>query len=189
MTTKKLEQLLEAAVETQRVDFKASCPWVAASFAKDILALSNVQDGGYIIIGVEERDDGSHERRGVSQVDSDSYALDQMRDDMSAYADPHVDFVLHRVKDRSELLYVVIEVQPFGEIPVICRKDTKDTNAGKVYYRNRNRRVESAPVSNSHDMRDIIERAAVQLMRRLHGLGLATLPTLEQQLDDELEGM
>lgn len=65
MDTADLEALLEAGAESQKVDFKQSCSWNAQSFAKDILAFSNLRGGGYIIIGLKEVD-GNYQREGVS---------------------------------------------------------------------------------------------------------------------------
>jgi hypothetical protein len=47
--------LLEAQAESQTLEFKAACNWDISRMAKDILALSNVQDGGVIIIGGRRR--------------------------------------------------------------------------------------------------------------------------------------
>jgi predicted HTH transcriptional regulator len=54
MNTQELEQILEGGTETQRIEFKGACDWSVRLLAKDILALSNVRDGGYIVVGVED---------------------------------------------------------------------------------------------------------------------------------------
>ena len=189
MTTQELEEKLEGGVETQTIEFKCACCWEEKIFAKDILALSNVQDGGYIIVGVKELDSGAFERGGITEEQKASYKIDEMRDQMTKYADPHVNFMVDFPKDRNNKEYVVIRVLQFEEVPVICRKDSNGTKAGVVYYRNKNRRIESAPVSNSYDMRDIIKLATVRMMQRKAELGFTVKPSIKKKLDEELQGL
>ncbi len=186
MTTKDLEIYLEAGEETQRVDYKASCMWDVHKFAKDILALTNVQYGGVIIIGVDENQDGTFTRTGIYLAHKSSYKRDEMMDQMSSYADPHVNFSLEAVADSSGIEYLVITVQPFQEIPVICRKNGPDATEAGVYYRNRNKRPQSALVSSSYDMRDIINRAAVILMRQAQEQGFTVNKSTKDKLKKEL---
>lgn len=188
MNTHELEELLEGGAETDRVDFKASCKWAVNAFAKDILALSNVRDGGYIIIGVQEKEN-SFERKGVDPEHKSTFNIDAMKDQISPYADPHVNFQVYFPKDQKGLEYVVIKVFQFEEVPVICSKDSSETKKATIYYRNRDRRAESAPISNSYDLRSVIDEAAVRMMRRMHGLGLSVEPNVKKKLDEELQGL
>lgn len=186
MNTEELESLLQAQTETPSVEFKGACNWEATKLAKDILAISNVQDGGYIIIGVEDQ---SFARQGVTAAQKATFTLDTMKDQMAAFADPHVNFLVEFPVDVGGKEYVVIRVYQFEEIPVICRKDGVDTRAGVIYYRNKNRRVESAAVSNSYDMRDIIELATVRMMQRKQRFGYAVGRADKQKFDEELKGL
>ena len=202
MNTDELEARLEGQAETQSLEFKAASPWDVTKLAKDIIALANVQDGGLIIIGVE---DGTFVRQGVPPEQSSTFRLEVMKDQMAAYADPHINFSVEFPQDRDGRLYVVIRVLPFEEIPVICKRDSQETQAGTIYYRNRNRRVESARVSNSYDMRDIIEVATVRMMERKRRLGFTisaqpSSPTISERarptssidsnkFDEELDGL
>jgi predicted HTH transcriptional regulator len=186
MDTDELESILEGHAETPSVEFKGACSWNVSWLAKDILALSNVQDGGVIIIGVE---DDTFKRQGVHEAQRQSFKVEMMRDQMAAFADPHVNFVVEFPSDIGGNTYVVIRVQTFEEIPVICRKDSKETQAGKIYYRNKNRRVESAPVSNSYDMRDLVEIATVRMMQRKHRFGYVVTAASKQKFDEELGGL
>src|SRR3989344_4399224 len=186
MTPEELESILQGQEETQRIEFKRSVPWNENWLAKDILAMSNVQDGGYIIIGVDD----PFNRLGVSQEIIETYKVDDMKDQMTKFADPHVDFSVVVQHDAGGLNYVVIYVRPFEEIPVICRKDSGETKAGTLYYRNKNRRVESAHVSNSYDMRNIIETATIKMMQRKEWQGYSVNQTTRiSRLEEELDGL
>jgi predicted HTH transcriptional regulator len=163
--------------------------WDHKTLARDILAMSNVRDGGTIVIGVE---DGTFKRVGVDAATRGTYNVEVMRDQMAQYADPHVRFSVSYPPDLNGLQYVAIEVESFDETPVICRKDSKDTREGAVYYRSNRRRMESAEVRSSYDMRDILIVAATRTRQRLQALGV--LPDVASQalavrLDDELGGL
>lgn len=168
MTPQELQSKLEGGAETPTLDIKAACDWNVESMAKDILAMSNVQDGGHVIIGVE---DGTFTRHGITPAQRATYNIDTMRDQMALYADPRVVFTVSFPEDEDGRVYAVIRVSPFDEVPVICARTGRDTREGVIYYRNSNARVQSAAVSNAYDMRDIITNAAAKMMRRLTGQG------------------
>jgi len=192
MTIDDLESKLEGGAETQTFEVKGPCTCDIKSLAKDILAMSNVQGGGNIAIGIE---DDSFVRHGVTALQKATYKIDEMKDQMAPYADPHVNFRLESLIDDENKEYIIITVLPFEEIPVICRKDGHDIKAGTIYHRNRSGRVQSARVSNSYDMRDIITNAAVKMMHRLNqaGLHVGEIPNVavitKKKLDDELKGL
>ncbi|MCP2598727.1 putative DNA binding domain-containing protein, partial [Candidatus Aminicenantes bacterium AC-335-L06] len=162
------------------------CPWDVKNFPKDILAFSNVRGGGYIIIGIEQKE-GKYERGGVSIEHIKTYNQEIMLDQMSNFADPGVDFEVNFSEDKDGKKYVIIAIKEFKEIPVICKKDSEDTKKGVIYYRSTGRRPESAPVSNSYDMRDIIELAVVKMMRKKRELGFTVESSDEELFDKELE--
>ncbi len=169
-----LEKLLEVGIESQTLDYKVSCAWEVEKFAKDLMAMANVVDGGIIVIGVEENGDGTYKRKGILPEHKSTYKRDIMKDQMRSFADPHVDFMVDFTKDKTGLEYVVITVSPFQEIPVLCVKSSRETKIG-LYYRNRDGRPQSGIVSNSYDLRDVLDRAAVKLMQRNKKLGLDTV--------------
>lgn len=186
MNTRELETLIEGQKEHPGLDFKASSPFDVKKLAKDILAMSNLADGGYIVVGLEE-DDNTFIRKGVTEADCKTYILDEMRDKLSGYADPMVEFDVHFPKGLDGLTYVVIRIYSFKETPTICKKDSSDLKAGTIYYRNTNRRVESAAVSNVNDLRDIIELAAVRLIKRRHSFGYVLPVDNSQYYRSEIE--
>ncbi len=190
MDTDELEQRLVGGEETQTFDIKAAMAWDVRVLVKHILAMANVRDGGVILVGVADK---TFEREGVTDEQRGTYDLDTMRDQLAKYADPHVEIGVSFPRDRDGKQYVAIKVASFREIPVISRITSPecDLRAATIYYRNSNRRPESAPVSNSYDMRDIITVAAMRTRQRLSDLGAAptSKPSLVAVLDDELAGL
>lgn len=181
------ERIIEGSEESQSLDFKGSCSWDVKSLAKDILAFSNVQDGGYIVIGF---DDKSFKRVGITEEQAATFDQETMQDQMTKYADPFVTFTAHKIVDDKGLIFIVIRVVEFPEVPVVCKADAGDLHQGKVYYRSRRRRPESEAVSNSFDMRDILDRATVKMMAKRKSQGY-TAETAEQKnyYDEELGGL
>lgn len=187
MDTDELETFLEGGTETQSFEVKAAMNWNVTTLAKDILAMANVRDGGRILIGVE---DGTFVRQGVSAEQKGTYDIDTMKDQMSQYADPSADFGVSFPKDHDGKEFIAITVRPFVEIPVICKKDSGDTKKGEIYYRNSSGRPQSSRVSNSYDMRDIIEVALARRSTRVQGLGLRVISTSDEaKFTDEREGL
>lgn len=152
--------------------------------------MANVRDGGIILIGVEDK---TFARQGLEDADAASYDIDIMRDQLSPFADPLVEFGVSFPKDRQGRVYAAIKVLSFREVPVICkRSDQKcSVRAGAIYYRNSNRRPESAPVSNYYDMRKIVTLAAIRTRQELADLGVVpdAHAAVDARLDDELGGL
>jgi hypothetical protein len=130
-------------------------------------------------------------RRGLTPEQIATYNSDIMRDQIAPFADPRVIFSRQILEDAAGLQYVVIEVEPFEEIPVICARDGSDVSEGVIYYRSRARRPESARVSRSEDMREIVESAIARRSRQLQRIGFAPEggADLQQALDQELGGL
>jgi predicted HTH transcriptional regulator len=186
MTTEELEALLEGADETDSLEFKGPMKWNKNSLVKDILAMSNLQDGGRIVFGVE---DGTYVRIGMSEDEVSSFNLDIMKDQVAEYADPYVSFRKEVATDKQERKYVVLTIASFDELPVICKKDGPDLQKGTVYFRSKTQKPQSARVSNSNDMREIIEVAAVRRMQRLRRIGFVAEKADKYDFKEELGGL
>jgi predicted HTH transcriptional regulator len=186
MNSDQLEQLIEGQQETDSVEFKAAMLWDHKSLIKDILALSNTIDGGVIIIGIEDR---TFHRQGVTQEMIDSYDIDIMKDQVAPFADPRVVFSKKIVQDLGGLDYVVIEVSTFDDLPVICARDGTGLHAGTIYFRSRSARPASARVSNSSDLREILEASIVRRTRQLRRTGFVLAKSSQHDFESELGGL
>lgn len=185
MNTDQFETLLEGAEERDSLEFKTAMNW-HQSLIRDILAMANVQDGGLIVIGIE---DETYTRVGLTDEQISTYNSETLRDRVAAFADPRVEFRVEVVKDRQGLKFVVIDVKPFETIPIVCRRDGSQLNEGDIYFRSRTGRPASARVSLSADMRDIIEIAIVRSRQRLAGIGFQPQAGSGPDYDQELDGL
>ncbi len=79
----------------------------------------------------------------------------------------------------------MIRVESFREIPVICKIDRADVNAGTIYYRSLVGRAASARVSNANDLREIIEIAIARRLAALQRVGIVSPPQVHD-FDAEL---
>lgn len=184
MTSSELEQLLEGGTETQSLDFKRSSPWDEKVFAKDFMAMANIDGGGTIIVGVMEENEG-YVLTGVTDEHKKTYVYDIMKDQIAKYADPFIEFSVEYVQDSQSRTYVVMGIQPFIEIPVISKKKTTGIDDATIYFRTRSKRPQSAPIANSTELRDILERAAINIMRRYDKLGLKATTVVTDLLKKE----
>lgn len=96
-----------AGHEDRNREYKTSFPWdrkkhggSVAKVVKTILAMSNLRDGGHIVIGVEEIDTSrgvEHRPVGVQDIHLNTYSYDQVADVVRVYADPGAPFSLEVV--------------------------------------------------------------------------------------------
>jgi hypothetical protein len=186
MTTEELERHIEGQSESQNLDFKADSPWDVKKMAKDFLSMSNVQDGGLIIIGVEESELGFR-AVGIGEGNLKTYVFDDMKDQLASYAEPAVQFTVYTPKDFKDRQYVVIKIHPFAEYPVLSKKDIdKELKSNTIYYRNSHKRPQSAPVANLTDLQDIIERSAIKLIAKRKKLGYSVDSASESFFEKEI---
>ncbi len=151
--------LIEQGYETRNVEYKGSMTWERAKpkVAKAILALSNVTDGGWLIFGIEKKNN-HYESVGLSPGAEQWFNYDQISAYAATFADPYVDFEVEVVL-HNDKKFGIIKVNDFPELPVICKKGTDEgLSNGKMYTRSR-RMNETTEVNNSNDMREIVDLA------------------------------
>jgi predicted HTH transcriptional regulator len=159
---------LSEAGERRNYEFKSSMNWEERStqlkIIKSVMAMSNIQDGGTIILGIErDKTNNTFKAVGMSKEDLESFDHDKVYDQVYKYADPYVSFHLYPVKcEREE--FVVIKVDQFQKAPTICKKNYQEgknyeLEDGAIYTRTLGRRPESSKVMRSIDLREIIDLA------------------------------
>lgn len=174
MDERQFKDLISLGREDLRLEFKSAMRWsdalTKAKITKAALALSNVRDGGYIVIGItQSQKDEAIALTGVASDDARSYTEDAIKSYVNEYADPFVDLIVHRPVCGG-MQFVVIYVREFAELPVICKKDgSEGIRRGVIYTRTR-RMAESAPCPTQSELREILDLALEKAMRKQLGL-------------------
>jgi len=185
MTDQEFAETMSLGHETSGVEFKGPGPLsngrLVAQVVKAVLGMANRRDGGRVIIGVD--DDGSSINPvGLSDRDLGTWRHDYVADQIARYADPSVGFELG-VMEYNGNNYIVLEIEVFSDIPVLCKRAYDDVlRDGACYVRTR-RKPETTEIPTQADMRDLLELAVEkQLQERIEMLqrvGLIILPSVE----------
>lgn len=190
--------------ERRNYEFKRSMNWqdCRIKIIKSIMAMSNIQDGGTIILGIEEdRSNNSYNPIGMTQQHLQSFSYDIVSDEVSAYADPYVTFLLETVQDERRS-FLCIKVEQFDEVPTVCKKNYQEGKDyllvdGAIYTRTKGGRPRSTRVMSSGELREItnlaIKKGVKRHVEEAINLGLFP-PSLgaisvsdEQRFDDQVE--
>ncbi len=154
----RVETALKLNAESPSVEFKTGASWSTLQIAitRTVLAMSNLIDGGLIIVGQPEDPSLPH---GVNDKDLASFDPDIMHDQFDAYASPRaiVSIALVSIADQK---YVAIQVSEFEELPIVCKKDCQPglkLKAGSLYIRPFEGRPRSIAVRNAEQMRGVLE--------------------------------
>ena len=198
INNEELIELITHGREERNLEYKESGFWndprFRAKITKSILAMSNIQYGGAIIIGVKE-----DKERFIPIGIDDKSLITFKQDDVSTYvnefADPFVEIYLSRV-EFDGMQFVIIQVKEFTDLPVICKKDSvQGLRRGAIFTRPR-RKNETVEVPGQVDMREIINLAIEKSIKKFKRKLLLTdiiieKPEIEslRQFQEQLEDL
>jgi predicted HTH transcriptional regulator len=159
-----------------------------AKVIRAMLGMANRRDGGLVIIGVEENKDGMS-LVGLGDPEAASWKYDDLSDSVAVYADPSISFEAQEYEDEHARKYVLISVQEFESIPILCKKDFPPTlRRGGCYVRSR-RKPETVEIPTQEDMRDLLDLATEKGLRKFYRQSAAAgikVPVPIQLSDQEL---
>lgn len=179
----RLKDLLIEPREKRNVEFKAALAWESPEtkdkITRSVLAMSNILYGGAIVIGVGQKGQ-SFSRSGMTEEQAGTFSDDILSAYVNKYADPSAQFTVTPMSYEGKL-FVVVEVDEFREIPVVCKRDgTRWLRRGALYTRSRGK-VESCEISTHEDMRELLEIATEKqfrnLLTRLQRAGIGIIET------------
>jgi len=123
--------ILSSPNESRAVEFKPSIPWPsrdlqldskAPEIIKSVLGMSNLRDGGRIILGVErETTKKRYVLNGMKKSHLQTYDHDIIFPLIANYGDPRPNFQIANVEYQGKN-FIVFSVQTFDISPIICKK-------------------------------------------------------------------
>jgi len=193
MSESEIETLIKYPNEERYLEFKRSVCWdgdIRAKIAKSIMALANLRDGGWIVIGKEEQADNSFKSVGMTQQDYDSFDSDNVKAYVYERTQPPVSFEVIK-KQYEDKRFILIKVKEFDDIPIMCKKSFDDIlHAGKLYVRSKGK-PESIATPSDAEMREVIELAidkgVSKFVQRLQRTGIWAPKEELSTSDDEEE--
>lgn len=153
--------------ERRDLEFKSGLAWDALKqgLVKGALALSNIEGGGYIIVGIGKGEgDMVHRPDAMTEDVAKTYDHDKVPDYINSFADPPIGIEVRHLEDGGRF-FVAIKVHESATEPVICKKGDDKVRRGAFYYRSR-RMPQSSPVASSDEMREIIDRAVDKALKK-----------------------
>ncbi len=105
MIISELYSLIVLGEQTRNVELKQSLSWddptTKAKVVKAVLGLSNLRNGGFLIIGVEEND-GVFTPVGITEEHLTTYNYDNVMGEISRFADPKAIVRMEIVEDTEQ---------------------------------------------------------------------------------------
>lgn len=191
------ELYIQQGKEERYLEYKGSMVWsrddTKVKIAQAMMAMSNLRNGGVIVVGMKEIKRGVWEPDIMTDEQVASFTQDDIAQWVNGYTVPAVQFTVEPfLLDTNK--FVIIKVREFDSVPTICRKPKQLMGKevlknGAIYYRS-NSKNESAPISSDEDMRELITLAVnkglARETERLRVLGfVAAFPA--PQKDDALK--
>ncbi len=180
MTPEELRIAINLGREQRNTEFKGPGERTDKAFLakviRAILGMANKPDGGIVILGVD--DDGtSLNATGLTVTQLRTWNYDDLHTSVSNYADPFVDFEVNKI-DLDNKSFVAVEVTQFAELPVICKRDFQHILRNSALYVRRRGKIETVEVQSHVEMREVLERAAEVMARKI--IGISARLKLEQ---------
>lgn len=136
ITEEKLERFL-AKAESSILDFKSDFYSFnndrSAAFIKDVISFTNTirSESSYIIFGVEERQDGSINAKGITQSMDDA----SLQEKVNGATFPRPNFIYYTIQYKTVLIGVLEFPVTKYDRPITPTKKLKGLDPGNVYFR------------------------------------------------------
>lgn len=169
LDSSELEAMLASGYEQRAFELKGpglrTDKQFFAKVTRAALSMGNLRDGGFVVVGIDDKDPASL-GPGLSSDELASWVdYDDVARGLAEYADPPVHFDLGTYTLSSGAQVVLLKVSEFSDIPHLCAKAYEpDLRRGALYVRTR-KLPETAEVASSVEMRDVLDLATEKALR------------------------
>lgn len=189
-----VEFYIQHRKEERYLEYKGSMLWpnvdTKVKIARAMIAMSNLRNGGVIVIGMKELKRGVWEPDIMTEEQVASFTQDDIAQWVNAYAVPAVQFTVEPFSLNTDK-FVIIKVREFDSVPTVCEKQKtlrgkEELKEGAIYYRSHSK-YESAPISSNEDMRELIalavNKGVAWEIEHLRELGFVATRPVQQEED------
>lgn len=177
------KELIQAGYERRDIEYKSpfvwnddSTIWIKEKTIRAMLAMSNTSGGGLIIIGIDEDESEPCILTGLNNEQFDSFQnYDDIIGCVNSFASPFIRLEIHGVKFKGIKgdYFVIVSVQEFDDIPIICKKDGVKHSKGEYILRKWDiyvRSIADKPGSiriTEYEFREMIELATQKALNKV----------------------
>lgn len=181
-----LLQLVRMPGEERNHEAKRSFPWrvdgshvdadlfadLRGKVTRTIMALANLPGGGRVVVGVGQEASGRLSADGMPEEHLVGWSTDEVLEHVNKYASPEVRLRVDQVTDETGLRFIIVSVQEFEEVPVVCSNDQSNRKGqsllrrGATYVRGR-KKIESIEISSQTEMRELVGLATQKQLRSM----------------------
>ncbi len=188
------------------LDYKAAISWPKkgtderAKLIRHMIAFANSRDGGYLLIGV---DDKTKKPIGLTGQQLASWDVSSVVESLDPYAGPVPVLDICQADLPSGEVLVLVRIAPFSEQPVVCLRDHIETGVGTRPRRTLLRkgalyvRTTGASTTEANTeplLRELLDRACIkkgaQLLQQIGDLlaahGITSPQARTNQYDEEI---
>lgn len=170
LTNEEIAAQLDLGHELRSVEYKAagsrSDRLFLAKVARAALALSNQRGGGHVIIGLAE-EQSEDQYTGLSDDQLREWLeYDDVVAQVNAYADPPLQLRLAQRELPNGRPVIVLEVEEFDEVPVLCKKDHQGVLQANQLYTRSLAKPESTPTHTQNEVREVLTLGVEKQLRR-----------------------
>lgn len=179
---KKLVSLLEVAYELRNREFKSPFSWADPSqgalwlrekITRTVLGMTNTPFGGDVVIGVEEDEKKGLRLVGLTDDQLKSFQdYDGIKGFIDGFSSLATNFDIYWGDYKSQN-YVVLTIQEFDEMPVVCRKNGQSSGVmtkDDIYSRSKKAPYSTIKATDL-EIREIVRMAADKEKSQLSGRG------------------
>ncbi len=184
------DDLILAGRESASLEYKRSATWseLRVSLIRTVLGMSNTRNGGSIVVGMVEEEDGTFTPQGLGSDDLGTFpAEEDFQAAINGFAEPFVEPAMD-IHEHQGKQFLIVTVPEFEYEPVLCTKAEDRLKEGALYVRS-TRKPETVEVRTTTDMRALMrlatDKALGREVERLRALDLLPAAPVTGDTDAE----